>query len=144
MKTTSARKSEVDRKWHVIDADGKVVGRLATRVASILRGKNKPTFTPHVDTGDFVVIVNAGKVRFTGNKLEQKDYYHHTGFIGGIKKETAKDIMKENPERIILSAVRGMLPKNRLGRQIFKKLKVYSGPDHPHQAQNPEMLNPDI
>jgi large subunit ribosomal protein L13 len=144
MKTTSARNSEVDRKWHVIDADGKVVGRLASRVASILRGKNKPIFTPHVDTGDYVVIVNAGKVRFTGNKLEQKAYYHHTGFIGGIKKETAKDIMKETPERIILSAVRGMLPKNRLGRQIFKKLKVYSGPDHPHQAQNPEMLNLDI
>jgi large subunit ribosomal protein L13 len=144
MKTTSARNSEVDRKWHVIDADGKVVGRLASRVASILRGNSKPIFTPHVDTGDYVVIVNAGKVRFTGNKLEQKAYYHHTGFIGGIKKETAKDIMKETPERIILSAVRGMLPKNRLGRQIFKKLKVYSGPDHPHQAQNPEMLNLDI
>jgi large subunit ribosomal protein L13 len=144
MKTTSARSSEVDRKWHVIDADSKVVGRLASRVASVLRGKDKPIFTPHVDTGDYVVIVNADKVRFTGNKLEQKVYYHHTGFIGGIKKETAKDIMKENPERIILSAVRGMLPKNRLGRQIFKKLKVYSGPDHPHQAQNPEMLNLDI
>jgi large subunit ribosomal protein L13 len=143
MKTTSARSSEVDRKWHVIDADSKVVGRLASRVASVLRGKDKPIFTPHVDTGDYVVIVNADKVRFTGNKLEQKVYYHHTGFIGGIKKETAKDIMKENPERIILSAVRGMLPKNRLGRQIFKKLKVYSGPDHPHQAQNPEMLNLD-
>jgi large subunit ribosomal protein L13 len=143
MKTTSARNAEVDRKWHVIDADGKVVGRLASRVASILRGKNKPIFTPHVDTGDYVVIVNADKVRFTGNKLEQKAYYHHSGFIGGIKKETAKDIMKESPERIILSAVRGMLPKNRLGRQIFRKLKVYSGPDHPHQAQNPEMLNPD-
>ena len=143
MKTTSARDSEVDRKWHVIDADGKVVGRLASRVASVLRGKNKPIFTPHVDTGDYVVIVNADKIRFTGNKLEQKVYYHHTGFIGGIKKEAAKDIMKENPERIILSAVRGMLPKNRLGRQLFKKLKVYSGPDHPHQAQNPEMLNLD-
>jgi len=143
MKTTSAKNSEVDRKWHVIDADRKVVGRLASRVASILRGKNKPIFTPHVDTGDYVVIVNAGKVRFTGNKLEQKVYYHHTGFIGGIKMKTAKDIMKETPERIILSAVRGMLPKNRLGRQIFKKLKVYRGPDHPHQAQNPEMLNLD-
>ena len=144
MKTTSARNSEVDRKWHVIDADGKVVGRLASRVASVLRGKNKSIFTPHVDTGDYVVIINADKVRFTGNKLEQKAYYHHTGFIGGIKKEIAKDIMNENPERIILSAVRGMLPKNRLGRQIFKKLKVYRGPDHPHQAQNPEMLNLDI
>ena len=144
MKTTSARNSEVDRKWHVVDADGKVVGRLASRVASVLRGKNKPIFTPHVDTGDYVIVVNADKVRFTGNKLEQKAYYHHTGFIGGIKKEIAKDIMNENPERILLSAVRGMLPKNRLGRQIIKKLKVYSGPDHPHQAQNPEMLNLDI
>jgi large subunit ribosomal protein L13 len=143
MKTTSARNAEVDRKWHVIDADGKVVGRLASRVASILRGKDKPIFTPHVDTGDYVVIVNADKVRFTGNKLEQKAYYHHSGFMGGVKKETAKDIMNESPERIILSAVRGMLPKNRLGRQIFRKLKVYSGPDHPHQAQNPEMLNLD-
>lgn len=143
MKTTSARNAEVDRKWHVIDADGKVVGRLASRVASILRGKDKPIFTPHVDTGDYVVIVNADKVRFTGNKLEQKAYYHHSGFIGGIKKETAKDIMNESPERIILSAVRGMLPKNRLGRQLFRKLKVYSGPNHPHQAQNPEMLNLD-
>jgi large subunit ribosomal protein L13 len=144
MKTTSARNAEVDRKWHVIDADGKVVGRLASRVASILRGKDKPIFTPHVDTGDYVVIVNADKVRFTGKKLEQKAYYHHSGFIGGIKKETAKDIMNETPERIILSAVRGMLPKNRLGRQLFKKLKVYRGPDHPHQAQNPETLNLDL
>jgi large subunit ribosomal protein L13 len=144
MKTTSARNAEVDRKWHVIDADGKVVGRLASRVASILRGKDKPIFTPHVDTGDYVVIVDADKVRFTGKKLEQKAYYHHSGFIGGIKKETAKDIMNETPERIILSAVRGMLPKNRLGRQLFKKLKVYRGPDHPHQAQNPETLNLDL
>lgn len=144
MKTTSAKNSEVDRKWHVIDADGKVVGRLASRVASILRGKHKPIFTPHVDTGDYVVIVNADKVRFTGNKLEQKSYYRHSGFIGGIKKETAKDIMNEKPEKILLLAVRGMLPKNRLGRQLFKKLKVYSSPDHPHQAQNPEVLNLDI
>lgn len=143
MKTTSAKKSDVDRKWHVIDADGKVVGRLASRVASILRGKHKPVFTPHVDTGDFVVIVNADKIRFTGNKLDKKVYYHHSGFIGGIKKETAKDIMQETPERIIMSAVRGMLPKNRLGRQLVKKLKVYSGAEHPHQAQNPEVLNLD-
>jgi len=143
MKTTSAKSSEVERKWHVIDADGKVVGRLASRVASVLRGKDKPIFTPHVDTGDYVVIINADKVRFTGNKLNKKVYYHHSGFIGGIKKESARDIMNENPERILVTAVRGMLPKNRLGKQILKKLKVYSGPDHPHQAQNPESLTLD-
>jgi large subunit ribosomal protein L13 len=144
MKTLSAKNTEVTRNWHVVDADGLVVGRLASRVASILRGKNKPIFTPHVDTGDYVVIVNADKIRFTGNKLEQKTYYHHTGYPGGIKEEIAKDIMKKAPERIILSAVRGMLPKNRLGRQQFKKLKVYVGPDHPHEAQNPEPLNLEI
>jgi large subunit ribosomal protein L13 len=144
MKTLSAKNTDVVRKWHVIDANGIVVGRLASRVASILRGKNKPIFTPHVDTGDYVVIVNAEKIRFTGNKLEKKAYFHHTGYIGGIKKELARDIMNEKPERIILSAVRGMLPKNRLGRQQFKKLKVYAGPDHPHESQNPEPLNLEI
>ena len=141
MKTTSAKKTDVVRKWHVVDANGMVVGRLATRIAMILRGKNKPIFTPHVDTGDFVIIVNADKVRFTGNKLEQKTYYRHTGYIGGIKQKTAGDIMKTTPERILMSAVRGMLPKNRLGRQQLKKLKVYRGADHPHKAQNPEELN---
>lgn len=141
MKTTSAKNTDVVRKWHVVDADGMVVGRLATRIAMILRGKNKPIFTPHVDTGDFVIIVNADKVRFTGNKLEQKIYYRHTGYIGGIKQKTAGDIMKTTPERILMSAVRGMLPKNRLGRQQLKKLKVYRGAEHPHKAQNPEELN---
>jgi large subunit ribosomal protein L13 len=141
MKTTSAKNTDVVRKWHVVDADGMVVGRLATRIAMILRGKNKPIFTPHVDTGDFVIIVNADKVRFTGNKLEQKTYYRHTGYIGGIKQKTAGDIMKTTPERILMSAVRGMLPKNRLGRQQLKKLKVYRGAEHPHKAQNPEELN---
>lgn len=141
MKTTSAKNTDVVRKWHVVDADGMVVGRLATRIAMILRGKNKPIFTPHVDTGDFVIIVNADKVRFTGNKLEQKIYYRHTGYIGGIKQKTAGDIMKTAPERILMSAVRGMLPKNRLGRQQLKKLKVYRGAEHPHKAQNPEELN---
>ncbi len=141
MKTLFAKKTDVEQKWHVVDADGLVVGRLASQVAKVLRGKNKPTFTPHVDTGDFVIIINAGKVRFTGNKLEDKAYYHHTGYPGGIKKEIAKDIMESTPERIIMSAVRGMLPKNRLGRRQLSKLKVYGGPDHPHNAQNPETLN---
>jgi len=141
MKTLFAKKTDVVKKWHLIDADGMIVGRLATKVADILRGKNKPIFTPHVDTGDFVVIVNAGKVRFTGNKLEKKAYYHHSGYPGGIKKETAKDLMKSSPETIIMSAVRGMLPKNKLGREQFKKLKVYRGAEHPHNAQSPETLN---
>jgi large subunit ribosomal protein L13 len=144
MKTVFAKNTDVVKKWHVIDADGMVVGRLASQVAKILRGKNKPIFTPHVDTGDFVIIINASKVRFTGNKLEQKAYYHHSGYPGGIKKKIAKDIMKNTPERIIFSAVRGMLPKNRLGRQQLSKLKVYSGSEHPHNAQNPEALNLNI
>ena len=142
MKTIFAKDTDVERKWHVIDADGLVVGRLATKVADILRGKNKAIYTPHTDTGDFVVIVNAKKVRFTGNKLEQKKYYHHTGYPGGIKMTTAKELMNETPEKVIISAVRGMLPKNKLAKQQLSKLKVYSGPEHPHQAQNPETLNP--
>jgi len=144
MKTISAKNTDVEKKWHVIDADGLVVGRLAAQVATILRGKNKPIFTPHVDTGDYVVIVNAGKVRFTGNKLEKKVYYRHSGYTGGLKTAMAKDIMKVSPERIIYSAVRGMLPKTKLGRQQFKKLKVYGGSEHPHNAQNPESLNLNI
>ncbi len=141
MKTLFAKKTDVSQKWHLIDADGLVLGRLASQVSKILRGKDKPVFTPHVDTGDFVIIVNADKIRLTGNKLDNKTYYHHTGYPGGIKKAVAKDIMNAAPERIIYRAVRGMLPKNRLGRQQFSKLKVYSGPDHPHKAQNPETLN---
>ncbi len=144
MKTIFAKNTDVDRKWHVIDADGLVVGRLASRVAMVLRGKNKPIFTPHTDTGDFVVIINAEKIRFTGRKMDQKAYYHHTGYPGGIKKEIAKDIMKDSPERIIISAVKGMLPKNTLGRQQLSKLKVYRGAEHPHQAQNPEVLDLNI
>jgi large subunit ribosomal protein L13 len=144
MKTIFAKNTDVDRKWHVIDADGLVVGRLASRVAMVLRGKDKPTFTPHVDTGDFVIIINAEKVRFTGRKLDQKTYYRHSGYPGGLKKEIAKDIMNDTPERIIISAVRGMLPKTTLGRHQLTKLKVYKGPDHPHKAQNPEVLNLNI
>jgi large subunit ribosomal protein L13 len=141
MKTLFAKSADVEKKWNVIDADGMVVGRLATRVASILRGKNKPIFAPHADTGDYVIIVNAEKVRFTGNKLDKKNYYRHSGYPGGIKQETARNIMNDSPEKIIMMAVSGMLPKNKLGRQQLKKLKVYRGADHPHKAQNPETLN---
>ena len=140
MKTYCAKKSDVERKWYLIDADGKVVGRLASRVASLLRGKNKPIYTPHVDTGDFVIIINADKVRFTGNKLQQKEYIHHSGYPGGIKKKTANDLMENAPEKIIFSAVDGMLAKNKLRSPQLKRLKVYRGPEHPHNAQNPEML----
>jgi large subunit ribosomal protein L13 len=141
MKTLFAKNADFPKKWHIVDADGMVVGRLASRVASILRGKTKPVYTPNADTGDYVVILNAEKVRFTGNKLDQKAYYHHSGYPGGLKMKTAKDIMKESPEKIIISAVKGMLPKNSLGRQQMKKLKVYKNSDHPHKAQNPEILN---
>lgn len=140
MKTVFAKKSEVETKWYVVDANGQVLGRLAARVASVLRGKNKPIYTPNADTGDGIIIINAGKIQLTGNKLEQKAYYHHTGYPGGIKKETAKDLMKVNPEKMLTTAIRGMLPKNTLGREQIKKLKVYSGTDHPHVAQNPEPL----
>lgn len=141
MKTLFAKKTDVSPKWLIIDADGMVVGRMASQVAKILRGKNKPIFTPHVDTGDYIIIVNADKVRFTGNKLDKKTYYRHTGYPGGIRETKAKDVMKNNPDRIIFSAVRGMLPKTILGRQQLTKLKIYRGPDHPHKAQNPEALN---
>ena len=142
MKTLFAKDTDVERKWHVIDADGLVLGRLAVKVADILRGKNKAIYTPHTDTGDFVVIVNAEKIHLTGNKLEQKKYYHHTGYPGGIRMATAKELMEKAPERIIMSAVKGMLPKNKLAAKQLSKLKVYSGPEHPHHAQNPETLNP--
>ncbi len=139
--TDFAKKGEVERKWYVVDASEKVLGRLATRIASYLRGKHKPRFTPNVDTGDFIVVVNAEKIRLTGRKLDQKVYYHHTGYPGGIKAETARKRLQRKPEEIIRSAVRGMLPKNRLGRAMLKKLKVYRGPEHPHQAQKPEVIN---
>ncbi len=140
MKTYFAKKTDVERKWHLIDADGMIVGRLASQVAVILRGKNKAIYTPHVDTGDFVIVINADKVRFTGNKLHQKEYIHHSGYPGGIKKKTANDLMKNAPEKIIFSAVDGMLAKNKLRSLQLKRLKVYRGPGHPHKAQNPEML----
>lgn len=140
MKTRFAKKNEIERKWYVFDASEKVLGRLATKVAVYLRGKNKPVFTPNVDTGDFVVVVNAGKVRLTGKKLDDKVYYHHSGYIGGIKAATARERMSARPEDVIKDAVWGMLPKNRLGRAMIKKLKIYKGPEHPHKAQKPEII----
>jgi large subunit ribosomal protein L13 len=140
MKTQFAKKSDIDRKWYVVDAKDAVLGRLATKIAIYLRGKNKPVFTPNADTGDFVIVVNADKVRLTGNKWSDKVYYHHTGYIGGIKARTAKEMLDKKPEKIIEKAVWGMLPKNTLGREMLKKLKVYTGPEHPHKAQSPEIL----
>lgn len=139
MKTSFAKKSDIKRKWHVIDADGQVVGRLATAIATILRGKDKAFYTPHVDSGDHVIVLNADKVRFTGRKLQKKEYIHHTGYQGGIKRKTAQHLLNTNPEKIIKTAVRGMLPNTVLGRQQLGKLRVYRGSKHPHGAQNPEI-----
>lgn len=141
MKTQFAKKNEFERKWYVVDASEKVLGRLATRIASYLRGKHKPVFTPNTDTGDFIVVVNAEKIRLTGNKMNGKTYYRHSGYPGGLKSETVKERLQKHPERIIEDAVWGMLPKNRLGRTMIKKLKVYAGPEHKHKAQNPEALS---
>jgi large subunit ribosomal protein L13 len=138
--TTSAKEGDVQGKWFIADADGAVLGRLASGVAARLRGKHQPLFTPHVDTGDFVIVVNAEKVRLTGNKWVQKEYHHHTGYIGGLKTATAREVLEKRPEELIRHAVKGMLPKNKLGSRLFRKLKVYAGSDHPHQAQNPEPL----
>lgn len=140
MRTTfMANPQNVERKWYVVDAEGKTLGRLATEVATLLRGKHKPTFTPHVDCGDYVVIINAEKIHLTGNKWNNKLYYRHSGHIGGIKVRTAKEFNEKQPERMVEYAVKGMLPHNRLGRQTFKKLFVYSGSEHPHTAQQPEV-----
>jgi len=138
--TYSAKSTDVKGKWYVADADGAVLGRLASTVASRLRGKHNPLFTPHVDTGDWVVVINADKITLSGRKMDQKQYYRHSGYIGGLKTITAKKLMEKKPEDLIRSAVKGMLPKNRLGRKLFKKLKVYSGDQHPHQAQQPKVL----
>jgi large subunit ribosomal protein L13 len=138
--TLSAKQSDHQNKWWIVDAENAVLGRLATQVAARLRGKHNPMFTPHVDTGDSVVVINAAKVRLTGRKLDQKNYYRHSGFIGGIKQVTARKLMETKPEMLVLNAVKGMLPKNRLGRQLFKKLKVYGGSEHPHGAQQPKSL----
>ncbi len=137
MKTYMAKFEPDKRKWYLIDAKGKVLGRVATEAARILRGKNKPTFTPHVDCGDFVVVVNAKYVKLTGRKWEQKKYYRHSGYIGGLKEVKASEMVKKHPERLIVRAVKGMLPKNRLGNRLITKLKVYPEAEHPHKAQNP-------
>ena len=140
MKTQFAKKSDIDRKWYVVDAKDIVLGKLAVKVAVHLRGKNKPVFTPNSDTGDFIIVINADKIKLTGNKVNDKVYYHHSGYIGGIKAKSAKELLENKPETIIEKAVWGMLPKNRLGRAMIKKLKVYRGAEHPHQAQTPEIL----
>jgi large subunit ribosomal protein L13 len=139
--TYSARTGDVPGKWFVVDADGAVLGRLASVVAARLRGKHNPLFTPHADTGDFVVVVNAEKIKLTGNKWVQKLYHRHTGYIGGLKTASARELLEKRPEELIRRAVKGMLPKNKLGSRLYTKLKVYAGGDHPHQAQNPEALN---
>ena len=139
--TQSTRPADVERQWFVVDATDVVLGRLATRIATILRGKHKPTFTPHVDTGDHVIVINAEKVKLTGRKREQKRYYRHTGYTGNLKSRTADEILNgPHADRVVSHAVRGMLPKNTLGHKIFNKLKVYAGPDHPHAAQTPKEL----
>ncbi len=140
MKTVSTRPQDVDHSWFVVDAEDKTLGRLATEVALRLRGKHKPEYTPHVDTGDYIVVVNAEKIRVTGNKFNDKKYYRHSGFPGGIKEMNFRDMQERHPERILEKAVKGMLPKNPLGRAMIKKLKVYAGAEHPHTAQQPQPL----
>lgn len=136
MKTFMAKEQEVDKKWYLVNAEDRVLGRLASQIAVRLRGKHKPIFTPHADTGDFVVVVNAEKVKLTGNKWDQKIYYRHSGYLGGLKQISAKKLLEKKPEEILRFAVQRMLPKNSLGRRQLKKLKIYAGPEHPHQAQN--------
>ena len=135
MKTYSLKGAEIEKRWQVVDAEGQTLGRLATQVAGLLMGKHKPTYSPHLDMGDFVIIVNAKKVRVTGNKMEDKKYYRHTGYMGGLKTTSLGTMMERHPDRVLRLAVRGMLPRNRLARHVLRHLKVYAGPDHPHQAQ---------
>jgi large subunit ribosomal protein L13 len=140
MRTYNAKPGEVERRWYVVDAEGQTLGRLATRIADTLRGKDKAQYTPHVDTGDFVVVVNAEKITVTGNKLDQKRYYRHSGYPGGLRSRTLREQLERRPTEVIRTAVKGMLPKNRLARRQLNKLKVYAGPDHPHEAQAPTPL----
>lgn len=145
MKTTfMANAVNIERKWFVVDAEGQTLGRLAAEVAKVLRGKHKPTFTPHVDTGDYVIVVNAAKVKVTGKKLVQKTYFRHSGYPGGAKFTQLGHMLENRPERVVEMAIRGMLPKNKLGEQMYRKLNVYAGAEHPHQAQKPEVLNLNI
>jgi large subunit ribosomal protein L13 len=139
-RTYQATSQDRERNWYVVDAEGKTLGRLATRIADVLRGKRKPTYTPHVDVGDFVIVVNAEKIAVTGNKREDKRYWRHSGYPGGIRFRTLGDLLEHRPEEVIRKAVKGMLPRNRLARQQLRKLKIYAGPEHPHQAQKPEQL----
>jgi large subunit ribosomal protein L13 len=140
VKTFSAKAEDIERKWFVVDAQGQTLGRLATRIASVLRGKHKPVYTPHLDCGDYVIVVNADKIHVTGQKLEQKTYYRHSGYPGGLRQVSLRRQLQVHPDRVIEAAVRGMLPHNRLGRKMFKKLKIYAGPTHPHEAQQPTAL----
>ena len=140
MKSFMASPSTVERKWYVVDAEGKTLGRLASEVANVLRGKNKPTYTPHIDTGDYVIVVNAEKIQVTGKKLDQKIYYRHSDYVGGMKETTLREMLNKKPERVIELAVKGMLPKGPLGRQMMTKLHVYAGAEHGHEAQKPEVL----
>jgi large subunit ribosomal protein L13 len=140
MKTFMANPATINRKWYVVDAEGQTLGRLASEVAKVLRGKNKPIFTPHVDTGDYVIVINAEKVTVTGKKLDQKKYYHHSDYVGGMKEATLREKLAKKPEEVVELAVKGMLPKGPLGRQMYKKLFVYAGPEHNHAAQKPEVL----
>ena len=139
-KTWNAKPGEIERRWYVVDAEGRTLGRLATQIADTLRGKTKPQYTPHVDTGDFVVVINAEKIHVTGNKLADKRYYRHSGYPGGIRSRTLSEMLERRPEEVIRKAVKGMMPRNRLARQQLTKLKVYAGPEHPHVAQKPEKL----
>ncbi len=141
MKTFSPKPGDIQRDWFVVDADSKILGRLATQIAHRLRGKHKPEFAPHVDNGDFIVVVNCEKIKVTGNKLADKKYYRHSGYVGGLHEITLEEQLKKHPERVIEHAVRGMLPRNSLGRALLRKLKIYSGPAHPHTAQNPQPLD---
>ena len=140
METYIPKLDEINQKWLIVDADGQILGRFASEVASILRGKNKPIFTPHMDVGDNVIIINAGKIRVTGKKAKTKKYYRHTGYPGGLRSENYSDLIKSNPEKILEKAIWGMLPHNKLGRKIYKKLKIYAGSEHPHEAQKPEKI----
>ena len=140
MKSYMANPSKIERKWYVVDATGHTLGRLTSVIASVLRGKNKPVFTPHIDTGDYVIVINADKIKVTGKKLEQKIYYHHSDYVGGMKETTLKDMLAKKPEYVIEHAVKGMLPKGPLGRQMMTKLHVYAGAEHKHEAQKPEVL----
>ena len=141
MKTYTPKGNEIERAWRLVDAEGKVLGRVATQIANILRGKNKPTFSPHMDTGDFVVVVNAGGVKLTGKKLTDKIYHHHTGYPGGIRSISAEKLLEKKPEQLLIEAVKGMLPKNKLQKVFMSKLKIYAGAKHPHEAQKPETVN---